>query len=53
MDTKALVWTGFFIGSTIGSFVPFLWGGGLFSSVIFSAILGIAGIWAGYKVSQM
>ena len=43
-----------FIGSTIGGFVPALWGAGFFSvsSIIFSALGGAAGIWLGFKVSE-
>lgn len=53
MDKK-LIWFGLFIGSTIGSFVPALWGAGAlsFSGIIFSAIGGIAGIWLGFKLSN-
>ncbi|HEY4517535.1 MAG TPA: hypothetical protein VJI74_01450 [Candidatus Paceibacterota bacterium] len=51
---KQLVWIGMFIGSTVGSFIPALWGAGVlsFSSLIFGAAGGIVGIWLGYKLSQ-
>jgi len=41
------------IGTTVGSFVPLLWGGSLLSvtSIIFTAIGGIAGIYIGYKMT--
>ena len=52
MNTKSFIWFGLFVGSTIGGVLPFFWGGGMFSSVIFSTIGGIAGIWGGYKISQ-
>ena len=41
------------VGSTLGGFVPDLWGGSAFSvsGVMFSLLGGIAGIWAGVKVS--
>lgn len=41
------------VGSTIGGFVPELWGGSALSvaGVVWSIIGGIAGIWAGVKVS--
>ncbi len=52
MNTKSIIWLGFFVGSTAGGFLPLLWGGGLFAMTIFSAVGGIAGIWAGYKVSR-
>jgi uncharacterized membrane protein YeaQ/YmgE (transglycosylase-associated protein family) len=42
------------VGSFVGGFVPLLWGAGefSFSSIIFSAIGGIVGIWAGFKISR-
>ena len=50
--TTSLIWIGMFIGSTLGGFVPLLWGADLlsFSSLIGSAVGGGLGIWAGYKV---
>jgi hypothetical protein len=52
---KSLVWIGLVVGSTIGSLMPLLWGAGMFSfsSVVLSAVGGIAGIYAGYKLSQL
>ena len=52
MSTKTLIWTGVFIGSTVGGFIPSLWGDSLFSvsSVIFTTIGGLAGIWIGFKL---
>ena len=54
MSMKTLIWAGVIVGSTLGGLLPALWGGGVFSfsSVIFSTIGGIAGIWAGYELSQ-
>jgi predicted MFS family arabinose efflux permease len=47
------IWLGIFIGSTIGGFIPDLWGAGLFSysSVLLSGLGAFAGLWAGYKMS--
>jgi len=55
MNAKSLVWLGFFIGSTAGAYLPTFFGAGIlsFSSVIFSAVGGIAGIWLGYKLSRL
>ena len=55
MNTKSLIWIGLFIGSTIGSVLPSLWGAGMFSfsSILLSAVGGIFGIWAGFKVGNM
>lgn len=52
MSLKSWVWLGVFVGSTIGSFLPALWGGSLLSlaGVITSALGGFVGIWAGYKI---
>jgi hypothetical protein len=54
MDSKKIVWTGMIIGSTLGSFVPLLWGAGelSFSSIIWGAVGGFAGIWIGFKISR-
>jgi hypothetical protein len=42
------------IGSYAGSLIPLAWGENTFSfsSIIFSAIGGIIGIWLGFKISQ-
>lgn len=54
MSRKQLVWIGFFVGSTIGSFIPGLWGAGAFSfdGVIASALGGLAGIYVGFKLGS-
>jgi hypothetical protein len=54
MESKSLIYLGLFIGSTVGSYVPTLWGAGFlsFSSVICSAIGGILGIYIFFKISQ-
>jgi hypothetical protein len=43
------------VGSTFGSWIPSLWGAGWLSisSVLLGAVGGIAGIWAGYKISRL
>jgi predicted MFS family arabinose efflux permease len=50
---QARIWIGILIGSTIGGFIPDLWGAGLFSysSVLLSGIGAIAGLWLGYRMS--
>ncbi|HTK33642.1 MAG TPA: hypothetical protein VL335_03835 [Candidatus Paceibacterota bacterium] len=55
MSAKTLIWIGVFIGSTAGSFLPMLWGDSAlsFSSIIWSTIGGLLGIWGGFKLSQM
>jgi hypothetical protein len=44
---QARVWIGVLIGSTIGGFIPDLWGAGVFSysSVLLSGIGAFAGLW--------
>ena len=51
---KFIIGVGMFVGSTIGSYIPVLWGGNLlsFTSIIFSVIGGLLGIWFGYRVSK-
>ncbi len=41
------------VGSTVGAYVPALWGAGLFSfsSIVLSTVGGLAGIYLGYKLS--
>ncbi|MDQ2932918.1 MAG: hypothetical protein M3Q80_00865 [bacterium] len=55
MSPKTLIWIGVFIGSTLGGWIPTLWGAGIFSfsGIIGSMLGGVAGIWAGYTLSKM
>ncbi len=54
MSGKKLIWLGMFIGSTIGGMLPSMWGDDMLSvtGVLLSAVGGLAGIWAGYRVSR-
>lgn len=47
--------TGMIIGSSIGSYAPLLWGGGLlsFTSILLAGLGGIFGIYAGFKLARM
>jgi uncharacterized membrane protein YeaQ/YmgE (transglycosylase-associated protein family) len=49
-----LVYIGLFVGSTIGGIIPELWGADMFSisSMVFSAVGAIIGIYIGFKLSQ-
>lgn len=51
---KLLIGMGTFLGSTVGGYVPLIWGGSVFSltSIIFGVIGGFLGIWLGYQVSK-
>lgn len=54
MTMKTFIWGGMFAGSGIGSILPLLWGASALSmsSVILSAVGGIAGIWVGYTLAK-
>jgi uncharacterized membrane protein YeaQ/YmgE (transglycosylase-associated protein family) len=48
------IWLGILIGSTIGGFIPEMWGADMFSysSLLLSGVLAaFAGLWIGYKMS--
>jgi hypothetical protein len=51
---KKFTWGGLFIGSSIGGYVPALWGGNLLSvsGVLLSFVGGIAGIVVGYRIGR-
>ncbi|MEI6494677.1 MAG: hypothetical protein WCO03_01285 [bacterium] len=53
MSTK-LIWLGLFVGSTLGGFIPTVWGGSTFSisSVILSGVGGLLGIYLGYRLGE-
>lgn len=54
MSPKRVILFAMIVGSTIGSWVPTLWGASWLSlsSVLGSTIGGLAGIWAGVKLSR-
>jgi len=54
MTPKQVIWIGTIVGSTIGGFIPDLWGAGLFSfsSILFSALGAAAGIYIGFKLTH-
>ncbi len=51
---KLLIGIGMFAGSTLGGYIPALWGGSLLSltSILFGVIGGVIGIWLGYRLSK-
>jgi len=53
MDRR-IIWLFLGIGSTIGGYIPSLWGAGIFSfsSLILGALGGFAGIWVGNQISE-
>jgi hypothetical protein len=54
VNNKALIWIGVVVGSTLGGFLPNLWGGSLFSfsGLFCSTAGGLLGIWIGYKIGN-
>lgn len=52
--TKKLIYLFLFIGSTLGGYLPVLWGDSAFSasSILWSGIGGFVGIYVGYRLSQ-
>lgn len=54
MDPKRTILIFTIVGGTLGGYVPALWGDGYMSmsSVLFTFVGGILGIWIGYKVSR-
>lgn len=54
MESKRIIWLFAAIGGFAGGYVPLLWGAGYFSfsSIFFSALGSIAGIWIGFKLTH-
>jgi hypothetical protein len=53
MSSKSIIMFGMIVGSTIGGFIPNLWGDSFLSmpSVFLTAVGGICGIWLAYKLT--
>ena len=53
MSHKSMLMIGMAVGSTLGSAVPMLWGAGWlsFSSVLFTFLGGLAGIWLAFRLT--
>ena len=52
MSSKSLIWGGLFVGSTVGSIIPYFWNGDFFAYSLWGAIGGLLGIWAGYTLAK-
>ena len=54
-ESRLLVWLGVLIGSTMGGYLPVLWGVETLSSasLMGSLIGGLIGIWAAWKINQL
>jgi len=53
LAVQARIWLGILVGSTIGGFIPSLWGADLlsYSAVFLSGVGALVGLWIGYKTS--
>ncbi|MDB5194451.1 MAG: hypothetical protein JWN50_465 [Parcubacteria group bacterium] len=54
MNTKTSTWIGAALGSSIGGFIPELWGAGpiSFSSIFLGSVGAIIGIYIGFKMAN-
>jgi hypothetical protein len=54
MNTRQIILTATLVGTTIGSFIPTLWGDSFLSmwSVVLTAVGGLVGIYIGYKITR-
>jgi hypothetical protein len=54
MESKSLIWIGLFLGSTLGGYIPTLFGADIFSgwSIFGSAAGAFAGIYVAYKIAN-
>lgn len=50
---RRVVWLFVGLGMTVGGFVPLMWGGNAlgFASLVFGTLGGVAGLWAGLKLT--
>jgi hypothetical protein len=51
---RLIIGIGAFLGSTIGGYVPVIWGGSVFSfiSILFGVAGGIVGVIIGYRIAK-
>ena len=54
MNMKPAIWIGMTVGSSVGSFIPSLWGAGVFSfsSLILGAIGAMLGIYVAFTMTH-
>jgi predicted MFS family arabinose efflux permease len=51
---RSTIWLGIFIGSTVGGFIPELWGAGMlsYSGVLLSGLGACVGLWFGSRAPR-
>jgi hypothetical protein len=51
LQVRSAIWIGIFICSTLGGFIPELWGGEMlsYSGVLLSGVGALAGLWLGSR----
>ncbi len=49
--TRSFIWLGLFVGTSVGGYLPLLWGGDVLSlsSIVLSGLGGIVGIYLGWR----
>ncbi|MBP9711329.1 MAG: hypothetical protein KBD50_03690 [Candidatus Pacebacteria bacterium] len=54
MQPRTLMWILVLVGSTVGGYLPMLWGQGLFSGAsLFLSLAGAAvGLWLGFYIAK-
>lgn len=54
MSSKRTIMIGMILGSTLGGWLPSLWGAGAFSltSILLATVGGLLGIWIGYRIAN-
>jgi hypothetical protein len=52
MSSKTLIWGGMFVGSSLGSLVPYFWDGSFIAFSLWGALGGFAGIYVGFKLAK-
>jgi hypothetical protein len=49
---KLIIGIGTFGGSTLASYIPALWGGGMLTSILFSVLGGTVGVLLAYRLGK-
>jgi len=46
------IWILITIGSTVGGLIPYIWGGGTLSTIVFGSIGALVAIWINFKLNH-